>query len=238
MLKFEMSKYSQKLREIMLPDGWDPELELEMVIHRGFRLSPKDHWENNGVLENLLAWSKAPINSLLWIGGSSGNQDPWVTELSADIVQALQPQLLTLLHVFCADTTKEALTPTRLVKQLIVQILVLHPELAYHNPESFSVLRFKKADIFGQVWRLFEQLALGVPNLFIIIDRVEECKTDDQADLKNDLLPSIMRFVERSESSRIIVTSIYSPPVEVRHNPLLQDIYIDTSEHIHGDVVR
>src|SRR5215469_13848957 len=100
-MSFEVIKHSQHLRDALLPEAWDPELELEYVLNRGFRLSPKDHWENNGVLENLLLWSKKPQRPLLWIGGSSGNQDPWVSELSADIVQALQPQLLTLLYVFC-----------------------------------------------------------------------------------------------------------------------------------------
>lgn len=233
-----MVKYTQQLQDTILTDGWEPEVELNGVLHRGFRLSPKDHWENNGVLDNLIAWSKAPENNLLWIGGSSGNQDPWVTELSADMVQALQPQLLTVLYVFCESETGAGLTPIRLVKRLIVQLLDLHPELAYEKPKSFNGQRFKRATTFGQVWGIFEELALLVPNLFLIIDRVEECKTDDYEDLKNDLLPSIIKFVESSGNARIIITSIYGPPVEVQDHPFLEDIYIDTTEHSHRVIER
>ncbi|KIM98562.1 hypothetical protein OIDMADRAFT_56911 [Oidiodendron maius Zn] len=238
MTVFEMIKHSQQLQDIILSEGWEPEIELELVLQRGFRLSPKDHWENNGVLDGLLAWSKIPGSSLLWVGGSSGNQDPWVTELSADMIQALQPQLLTLVYVFCEDVKKRTLTPIRLVKQLIIQILDLHPEIAYHNPKLFNVSRFKRAIDFSQVWRIFEELALEVPDLFLIIDRVEECEIDDEVDLKTNLLPSILNLVKRSRSSRVIITSTYSPPVEVRNNPFLQDIYIDTAEYSNGDIVR
>ena len=237
-MSFEVIKYSQHLRDALLPEAWDPELELEYVLNRGFRLSPKDHWENNGVLENLFLWSKTSQRPLLWIGGSSGNQDPWVSELSADLVQALQPQLLTLLYVFCGDTTKGTLTSIRLVKQLITQILALQPELAYSDPEVLSLSRFQRAVTFGQVWRIFEQLALQISDLFLIIDRIEECGTDEQADLKKTLLPSLLKFVGRSETARVIITSVYGPPTEVLDSPFLQNVYIDTSEHSHSEVVK
>ena len=242
MTVYEMIKHSQQLHDIILSEGWEPEreleIELELILQRGFRLSLKDHWENNGVLDGLLAWSKVQGSSPLWVGGSSGNQDPWVTELSADMIQALQPQLLTLVDIFCEDVRKRTLTPIRLVKQLIIQILVLHPEIAYHNPKLFNVSRFKRAIDFSQVWQIFEELALEVPDLFLIIDRVEECEIDDEVDLKTNLLPSILNLVKSSRSSRVIITSTYNLPVEVRNNPFLQDIYIDTAEYSNGDIVR
>jgi len=164
------------------------------------------------------------------VGGQSGNQDTWVTELSADIVQALKPQLLTLLYIFCDSSSKEALTPIRLIKGLIVQLLALHPKLAYQNPSVYTIPRFKKMVTFRQVWRIFEQLASQVPRLFIIIDRIEECEADEQADLKNNLLPSLIDFIDRSDSVSVVVTSIFDPPLELRDSTALQDIYIDTGK--------
>jgi hypothetical protein len=225
---FEMVRHMHTLQESILPGGWDAEEELDLILRRGFRLSPKDHWENNGILDILLTWSRSSRSSILWIGGKSGNQDCWVTELSADLIQALEPQLLTLLFAFCGDGSNQILTPVRLLKGLIIQLLTQHPNLSYNDPEIYNTTKFKRLITFQQLWRIFDQLALQVSDLFIIIDRIENCEADDQADLKTQLLPSLIKFLEKSRSTKAIVTSIFEPPAEISQSPLLQDIFIDT----------
>lgn len=225
MLQFEMVQHSEVLLDCIMPDGWDAEEPLLAVVDQGFRLSPKDRWEENGVLDTLLGWRANSENTVLWIGGKSGNQDTWVTELSADIVQALKPQQLSLAFVFCDDS---APTPIQVLKMLIAQLLTQHPNVAYNEPTLLSTRKFKSAQTYLGYWRIFEQLVLRVPNLFLIIDRVEEIQPDEQADLTTNLIPSLIELVEQKEDLRVIVTSVFEPPSEVLGSTRLLHDYIDT----------
>lgn len=224
-----MIKHSRALQDSLLAEGYDAEEELEIITSRQYQLSQKDHWENNGVLNDILHWSQNGRDALLWVGGSSGNQDTWVTELSVDTIIALQPQLVTMLFVFCTQRGNQPITPLVLVRRLIVQLLHKHPELAYQNPETCSLSKFQKSVSFGQTWRIFEALATGVQNLFLIIDRIEECEADEQADLVHQLLPRLIEFGRGNENASVIVTSIYNPPDEAAEL-LLYATYIDTSK--------
>lgn len=224
-----MIKHSRTLQDSLLAEGYDAKDELEIITSRQYQLSQKDHWENNGVLNVILSWSQEGRDALLWVGGSSGNQDTWVTELSADIIIALQPQLVTVLFVFCTQRGNQPITPLGLVRRLIVQLLDTYPELAYRNPETCSLSKFQKSVSFGQTWRIFEALATGVQNLFLIIDRIEECEADEQADLVHQLLPRLIEFGRRNENASVIVTSIFNPPDEVSEL-LLYASYIDTGK--------
>ena len=229
MLHFETVKHARSLQEVLLSTGRNAEEELDAVLGLNFHLSPKDHWENNGILKDIFAWSQHGRDQLLWIGGRSGNQESWVTELSADIVQAMQPQLVSLLYVFCNQPNSERLTAIGLLRRLLVQLLDLHPRLAYRQPELCNTWRFQRAVTFSQLWRIFEQLAASIPSLFIIIDRVEECQVDEQADLSHHLLPSLIGFANTWKEVSIIVTSFYDPPEKVLDLPFCK-AYIDTSK--------
>ncbi|KKY29196.1 hypothetical protein UCRPC4_g00102 [Phaeomoniella chlamydospora] len=227
MLHFETIKHARTLQEALLPMGNDPQEELEVVLGRRYHLSQKDHWENNGVLEDLLGWSRQGHKELLWIGGSSGNQDNWVTELSGDMVQALQPQLLTLLFVFCDRGDRESLSPLTLLRKLLVHLLDLRPDLAYRQPEICNLWRFQKSVTFRQTWRIFEELASMVADLFIIIDRIEECEADDQGSILDDLLPSLIGLRART-GAIVMVTSSFEPPLEINDIGVYSS-YIDTA---------
>ena len=181
------------------------------------------------MLDHLLSWSEHGHDRLLWVGGSSGNQDSWVTEMSTDLVQALQPRSITSLFIFCDAPDGGRPTPLTLVRRLLIQLLELRPQLAYRHPELCNTWRFQKGLVtFGQVWRVFEQLAAKVSGLFIVVDRVEECEADEQADLVHDLLPALIDLADQYTDISVIVTSICDPPEEVDELPLYS-AYIDTS---------
>ena len=223
-----MVKHARKLQESLLPHDLAHDEELEIAVNRQYRLSQKDHWEDNGVLNDLFEWSLGP-DRLLWIGGSSGNQDSWVTEFSADLVCALQPQTPNVLFAFCDQRSNGPLTPITIVRKLLIQLLDVHPEIAYETPEVCSKGRFQKAVTFRQTWRIFEHLASRVTNLFIVIDRIEECEADEEADLVHVLLPTLIGWASRNDSARVIVTSVYDPPEEVQDLDLYPS-YIDTTK--------
>jgi hypothetical protein len=170
---------------------------------------------------------------------SCGSEDrpatrtPGLRSCLLNTIVALQPQLVTVLFVFCTQRGNQPITPLDLLRRLIVHLLSTHPELVYQHPGTCSLSKFQKAVSFGQTWRIFESLAAGIPNLFIIIDRIEECEADEQADLVHQLLPKLVEFGRRNDRVSIIVTSIFNPPDEVSELPLYASC-IDTGKRAKG----
>lgn len=238
MLRFEMTKHARSLQEVLLADAPDATEEFDAVIDRGFKLSQKDHWENNGALAEISFWSENERNLLLWIGGASGNQDSWVTEAAVDIIRALEPRGVPVLFAFCdVPEGEDHHRPTvmGLVKRLLGQLLDLRPELAYSRPELCDTWRLKKrASTFTQLFGVFEQLAAQVAGLFIVVDRIDGCEADDNAGVISHLLPRLIEMSLRHRDITVIVTSVYNPPEEIADMEFFP-MYIDTAKR-HGRV--
>jgi hypothetical protein len=228
MLKFEMTKHARSLQPILVDDAPDPSEELDAIVSRGFKLSQKDHWENNGALADIAYWSAHDRNLLLWMGGASGNQDSWVTEAAVDIIHALEPQMVPILYAFCDQPQGRQPTVMGLVRRLLGQLLDLRPDLAYSRPDLCDAWKLKKkTGSFSQLFAVFEQLAAHVPGLFIVIDRVDECEGDDNAGVVGHLLPRLIEMSTRLREVTVIVTSVYNPPEEIAEMELFP-MFIDT----------
>ena len=229
-LEIEAFKYALSLRQVLSSDEINPQESFVISSRGDLQLSPKDRWENNGILDDLLSWSMSGRNSLFWIGGSSGNQDSWVTDFSLDMIQAFQAQSPILLYALCNNLpSSQFLTPRSLIKSLITQLLTSHPNLAFQNPELCNQHRFAAATTFGQLWSIFVKLAIEVPELFIVVDRVEQCRVDEDADLSHQLLPSLVELAGEGGHVSVIVTSIYDPP-DGFGEERLKSVYIDTGK--------
>jgi hypothetical protein len=141
------------------------------------------------------------------------------------------------MYVFCENETKTVLTPTRLVKKLIVQLLLpdLHPDLAYRGPKFFFMDRDSKErsrSIRFEVYLrnlLWEFLAYS---LLLI-----EWRNARPMNMRTWRMTFFYLFWMLG-NVRIFVTRIYGPLAEVQDNPFLQDVYIDTFEYSHGDTAR
>lgn len=235
-----MILYSQELQKILSscqPDhlqDWDGEEILGRLAKHEFRLSQKDHWENNGALPLLQDWtsgseaaSLSDSGEALWIGGSCGNQDSWVTELSVDMAQMLLVQAqVTVIHAFCSGfgRASSSMTPISLVRVLIDQLLEKHPEVSYSQATYLSPRRIRRAQTFAGVWEIFEHLVARVGDIFVIIDRIEFLD-DEGAPWIHILLPSLLSLVQSTPGLRLIITSEFEAP----ERPGLDGIYIDTS---------
>lgn len=225
-----MITHAQGLQDVLIASDpnsyWDAGEALARLSARGFMLSEKDRWENNGILENLLEWSKTS-DPILWIGGSCGNQETWVTELSLDIANVLLSHRINVVYIFCSDfmDSSQTLTPKRLVQILVCQLLEIHPEIPHGNPSYFSLTRLRNTKTFSGMWQIFERLVMSLGEVFILIDRVEACIVDDNADLRNDLIPSILKLAEKSQDVRGIITSEYEAP----EHTWMEQVYIDTA---------
>lgn len=227
-----MTTHAQGLQDVVIASDpgayWDAGEALARLSARGFRLSQKDRWENNGILDVLLEWSSAPI-PILWIGGSCGSQESWVTNLSLDIAHVLLSHRVNVVFIFCSDflENSEALTPKRLVQILACQLLEMHPEVPYENASYFSLTRLRHTRTFSGIWQIFERLVMSLGEVFILIDKVECCVVDDTADLRNDLIPSILNLAEKTPGVRGIITSVYEAP----EYGGMDQVYIDTARH-------
>ena len=229
-LEFDAFRYTLLLRQSLLPDNVDHDEDYHKARSQKIELSPKDQWEENGILDVLLEWSYTGRDTLLWIGGASGSRDSWVTQLSLDMIDAFQGQGPTLIHTFCnSPSSVDSLTPRCLLKGLIVQLLTHHPNLAFQNPQLFNEYRFHNATTFHQLWKIFSQLVERVEELFIIIDRVEEIRLEEDENLSDHLLPSLVDLAYKTPTVSIIVTSVYEPP-EVLEGERLTHVYIDTGK--------
>ena len=82
---------------------------------------------------------------------------------------------------------------------------------------------------FGQLWSIFCQLVAGLPNLFIVIDRIEACLADEQADLVHQLLPALVSLGASLKDASVLVTSTMELPQELENLPF-HEVYIDTSK--------
>lgn len=221
--------HSQGLQDVLIasdPDAyWDAGDAFARIEAQGFQLSQKDRWENNGILEYILEWSSTPY-SVLWVGGSSGNQESWVTELSIDIAHVLMLRRVNVVYLFCSDFTEntEILTPKRLVQSLVCQLLEMHPEIPYGNASYFSSTRFRNTKTFSGMWKVFESLVMSLGEIFILVDKIEACVVDDTADLRNDLIPSILKLAKNAPGVRGIITSVYEAP----EYEGMAHVYIDT----------
>jgi hypothetical protein len=231
---FQAVNHSLALTEVLLPTAPTSDEQLSVVRKQRFDLSPKDHWYENGVLEAFDSWSAYGRMELLWIGGRSGNQDTWVTEMSIDLIDALRMQDLTLLHVFC-EITDEPLTTTTLIKRLIAQLLDRHPDIPFRQPRTYNVRRFRRATTFTRIWNIFEALLNELTSsVFVLIDRIEDCGADADsdgsgcADLSHQLLPYLMGLASEAEHISVIVTSTYEPPEALAGEEELRHFYRDT----------
>lgn len=234
MHKFQAVNHALALAEVLLPTASTAQEQLFIVRRQHFDLSPKDHWYENGVLKAFQNWSSYGRIELLWIGGSSGNQDTWVTEMSIHLIDALKTQDLTLLHVFCG-TSDEKITATSLMKRLIAQLVESRPDVPFRKPEKYNNRSFRRATSFKKLWAIFETLIGEITSsVFILIDRIEDCDADPNEDeggctsLVQDLLPHLMGLANDAEHVSVIVTSAYGPPETLIGDEDLMYFYLDT----------
>lgn len=212
--------------------------DLVRARSQDFSLTPKDTWDENGVLQELVVWSSSGCRTLLWIGGSSGNQDSWITPFALDMIEAFSTQELTLLYTLCNNTADiRFLTPSTLIKKLISQLLSQHPQLAFQHPRLFNEYRFRNATNFDRLWSIFAQLATLTREIFLIIDRIEKVLPDEDGDVQDKLIPRLLELAARSTSTgtdcdrvSIIVTSTLEAPEDISDDARLSEVYIDTGK--------
>lgn len=220
------------LIESLITDLPASQEELTLARKSHARLSYKDQWENNGIIDVLSAWSSSKGASLLWIGGQSGNQDSWVTQFSADLVTALKSQTadFILAYVFFDCGSERSLTATDFMKIIIARIIEQRPITMIELPELLNTRMLRPASTFSQLWLVFEGLINCLGVTFLVLDRVDIGADNKQGlPVAEELLPKLLRLVSMCSSKvKIIVTSTEEPPNAYQGNSLLSSVWLDT----------
>jgi hypothetical protein len=213
MHSFQIRRGSDSLIDILLPNNDTIPKELKLWESREFRLSPKDHWEGNGMLQYLKEWRKLSDPSILAIFGPTRERDTWVTEFSLDMIQAFKIQNELVAFALCDRPGDEVYTPFMVVKKLICQLLEQKPELVLERPRTYNSRVFQSIQNFTQAWGLLENMVIGLERLAILIDHVDRCQGDINDSSPQDLVGCLSRLVTKhGRKVDILITSTEDPP--------------------------
>ena len=146
-LRIQAISSAQSILDVFLPSEEDVYDEQELWRHASFRLSPGDHWERNGILDQLYRWSQ--FNDLVFICvGPFGSKHSWVTPFSLDLTPMLQSAKVTLTFALCdrprnsRNADRSAWSPTTLVKRLLGQLLEQEPLILFPISGNFQCEEF------------------------------------------------------------------------------------------------
>jgi len=206
--------------------------ELSWARESNAKLSFKDQWENNGIVDVLSEWANSEVASLLWIGGQSGNQDSWVTQFSADLVTALNSQTtdVTLAYGFFDSCPDRALTARDFVKTTIARIIEQRPRILLELPELLNTRMLGPSSTFSRCWTVLDGLIDRLSAVFFVLDRVDAGADNEQGlPVAEELLPKLLGLVSKSpDKVKIIVTSSEEPPIAYQGDSMLSLIWLDT----------
>ncbi|MCJ1447908.1 MAG: hypothetical protein MMC23_008420 [Stictis urceolatum] len=149
------------------------------------------------------------------------------------LILAFQSQRPILLYALCGTRPPQNRFSSRsLVKQLIVQFLSFQLSIAFSDSSLFNEHRFAAASTFSEIWGIFRSLAEQVKSLFVLIDRIEECKKRGVCNLTDQVLQSLERLAEMGGRIGVVVTSQMEPTLELEGN--VKSVFIDTRRRV-GD---
>jgi len=209
---FQLRQFSDSLINALLPSNHTTREELQLWQCREFRLSPKDHWEVNGILGYLEEWNALPYASILAVFGPTRERDTWVTEFILDTIQAFQVQGELVAFVMCDRPNNEYYTALDIIKIIICQILELRPTLILEEPEIFNLRDFHRASEFMEACSLLKRIVARLDRIVILIDRIDRCQPDS-SDSTEEVINLMLQLLQiHGNSMRIIITSADSTP--------------------------
>ncbi|KAH8807320.1 hypothetical protein F5884DRAFT_340380 [Xylogone sp. PMI_703] len=202
--------YSSEIIDVWCDDIGDVEQELRLWQAVHFQTDMRDHWNQNGILPCITEWRKicdVSHNSILWISSESNGRQSWLTEFSIDLINVCRSHGQLMMFGMCDRPEGVKWTPTRLLKQLVSQLLNESPELAISRPDIFNLRSFRRATTFTSTFRLLQSIVGMLGSIIIVIDRLDLC-TPDPAE-KNINVAHALSILATTHSSslRIIVTT-------------------------------
>ena len=148
--------------------------------------------------------------------------------MSVDLIRALESQDKTAIYAFCAGT-HGAVSPSMLAQRMILQLLESFPLLAFHNPQLFNPRKLRRATTFTQLWSICKMLADQAGEVFLIIDRIDKCRSESEASVEDVLLPCLIELTKSCPQVSMILTADREPPPNLQANEDLDSVWISTA---------
>jgi hypothetical protein len=199
--------------DLLVPDLLDPLEEAAMARQANERQSAKDRWQNNGIQELLPTRFSLRQQSILWVSGDSGNQDPWVTGFSVDVFETLRTEEHVVASIFGHTGTDSSPQAADFEKMLLARIIESAPNLAIDCPELLSLRRFRRPLTSKKVWDIIDSLLLHLKSLFLILDRIDAFEADGDGMVMVNLVQELLALAERhGPKIKVLITTEQPPP--------------------------
>jgi len=141
-------------------------------------------------------------------------------------------------------------TPALILKRLIATILSSFPQITISHVATLSLNRFQEVNNFNpglKAWELLVEILEIVQDvmieqrkeLFIIIDRLDMCISDDENfGVRTELIPRLQEIPQRWRNTRVVVTStVMAERVGTLRGEedWLRNVWIDTATAVSMD---
>lgn len=232
----QIIEHVDKLRSLLDPDDQDAQDEAERYKDTKHHLSPRDGWQENGILKDIKFWVESEENRVLWASGSCGpSHDSWVTPFALDMIDAMRSQAAPMTYILC--DANETMTVHLLCSQLICRTLDRMPSMILQDPRVFNARRFRAAAAaksYNNIWKIFEEIIMRIDYLFIVVDRIDrifEGGENNETEARDFMLKFLKLVGKAPDGVRFILTSIEEPGNYIDDDEvfdIVQDSHIDT----------
>ncbi|KFA80866.1 hypothetical protein S40288_09798, partial [Stachybotrys chartarum IBT 40288] len=205
----EDDKYNQIMKDLRETDPRDDKTRIQ--DHKGGLLRDSYHW----ILEHddFRKWRSDARSQLLWIKGDPGKGK---TMLLCGIIDELEKESgICLSYFFCEADEPRLSNATAVLRGLIYLLVARKPSLISHVQEKYEHAG-KKVFEDGNAWEAFSKILESIiddPSLegaILLIDALDECKTNRQRLLSFIKKPSQVKWIVSSRNWQDIEESLDS----------------------------
>jgi hypothetical protein len=119
-------------------------------------------------------------SALLWLSGHPGCGK---TVISSFLIKSLRVRPNTTVIYFICDNKHEHFrTKECVLRAVLHQLLVIHPDLVKHALPYFKAMKDAVATSAATLWNIFEEVIQNenLPEIFCILDALDECEDDSR----------------------------------------------------------
>jgi ankyrin repeat protein len=159
-MAFYLADYSSKLDDVAARAPGTCEWVLD---HRNFR-----------------TWVEMESSALLWLSGHPGCGK---TVISSFLIKSLRARPNTTVIYFICDNKHEHFrTKECVLRSVLHQLLVIHPDLVEHALPYFKTMKDAVATSAATLWNIFEEVIQNenFPEVFCVLDALDECEDDSR----------------------------------------------------------
>jgi ankyrin repeat protein len=137
--------------------------------------------------QNFRRWVEMESSALLWLSGHPGCGK---TVISSFLIKSLRARPnTTVIYFICDNKHGNFRTKECVLRSLLHQLLVIHPDLVKHALPYFKAMKDAVATSAATLWNIFEEVIQNenLPAVFCILDALDECEDESREWLMNKL---------------------------------------------------